>query len=87
MEARHLIESSSYGPTTLHVMFQAFDEAWAEIAGNFGGDPRDVRDARVRLAHAILAVADEGSDAAGLDAARLKDAALQVMALDYGKKR
>ena len=81
MEARHLIESSSYGPTTLHVMFQAFDEAWAEIAGNFGDDARDVEGARVRLAHAILAVAQEGSDAA-----RLKDAALQVMAVSYWKK-
>jgi hypothetical protein len=81
MKARHLIESSSYGPAKLHVIFEAFDQAWAEIAGNFGEDARDVEGGRERLAHAILAVAEEGDDPASL-----KDAALQQMALDYGER-
>ena len=81
MEARRLIEGSSYEPNTLHVIFQAFDQAWGEIAGNFGDDVRDIKDGRVRSAHAILAVADESSDAA-----RLNDAALQVMAVSNRKK-
>jgi hypothetical protein len=81
MKARRLIESSSYGPNTLHVIFQAFDQAWAEIADNFRDDARDIEQARMRLAHAILAVAWEDNDADGL-----KDAALQVMALSYAKR-
>ena len=82
MKARRLIEGSWHGPDTLHVIFQVFDAAWAEIADNFGSDPRDIEQARMRLAHAILAVAWEDNDADGL-----KDAALQVMALTYRKKR
>ena len=77
MKARHLLENSSYGPTKLHVIFQAFDQAWAEIASNFGDDALDVERGRMRLAHAILAVAQENEDAAGL-----KTAALHQMALD-----
>ena len=77
MKARHLIESSSYGPARLHVIFQAFDQAWTEVGSNFGDDALDVERGRMRLAHAILAVAQENEDVAGL-----KKAALQQMALD-----
>ena len=77
MEARRLIESSSYGPNTLHVIFQAFDEAWAEIGKTFGDDAQDIQQGRMRLAHAILAVAGADSD----DAESLKDNALQVMTM------
>ena len=48
MKARHLLEQSSYGPTKLHDIFQAFDQAWAEIAGNFGDDAVDVESGRMR---------------------------------------
>jgi len=74
MEARRLIEKSSFEPDTLHVIFQAFDSAWSEIAHQFDGD---VEGARRRLAHAILVVARQDSK----DAEALKDAALRVMAL------
>ena len=67
MKVRHLL--ASYGPTQLHVIFQAFDPAWAAERG------------RMRLAHAILAVAQENEDTAGL-----KNAALEQMALDYGSR-
>jgi len=42
-------------------MGQAFDEAWAEIVGNFGSEPQDVEKARRRLAKALLSVANEDS--------------------------
>jgi len=50
MRARQLIDSASYGPEALKAIGQAFDEAWREIAGNFGNDPRDIELARVQLA-------------------------------------
>ena len=46
MDARRLIESSSYGPETLHVIFQVFDEAWGEIAKTFGDESLRVCDWR-----------------------------------------
>jgi hypothetical protein len=55
------------------------DQAWLEIAGNFGTDPLQIEAARLRLAEAVLSVANEDSR----DAGALKRAALQRMALDY----
>ena len=83
MSARQLIEGASFGPETLKVMGEAFDAAWAEIAGNFGSDPEDTEKARLRLANAMLSVAKEDSR----DVEALKRAALQRMALDYRKKK
>src|SRR5262245_60097072 len=36
-----LIAGVVYGPDALKVIGQAFDEAWRDIAGNFGDDPPD----------------------------------------------
>jgi hypothetical protein len=58
-------------------MCEAFDRAWAQIAGNFG--EIQVDNARLRLADAMLSIATEGST----DVAALKAGALQAMALDY----
>jgi hypothetical protein len=77
MKARRLIDGASFGPATLKVIGQAFDAAWAEIAGHFG--PSQVEDARLRLAEALLSIANEDST----DVAALKIGALQAMALDY----
>jgi hypothetical protein len=79
MKARSLIESSIYQPETLQTVFEAFDEAWAEISHHFTGDAED---ARARLAHAVLIVTREDSD----DPDWLKDEALQVMALAYRER-
>ena len=76
MKARRLIESSIYQPEALQTAFKAFDDAWAEIAHHFDGHAED---ARARLAHAVLIVTREDSD----DPERLKNDALQVMALAY----
>ena len=46
MQARRLIEGSTYGPETLKVIGKAFDDAWAEIAGHFSppGSKLNLRD-------------------------------------------
>jgi len=63
-------------------MEQAFDRAWAEIAGNFGDSPSEIESARLSLARAMLSVATE----AGTNVAMLKDRALQMMALSYRER-
>jgi len=68
-----------FGPKAVEAMGQAFDEAWAEIAGNFGASLVEVEAARLRLAEAILSVAAEGST----DVAALKCAALRWIRMDY----
>ena len=79
MRARQLIDGAAFGPEAMKAIGQAFDEAWVEIAGNFGNDPVDIDNARYRLANALLSVASEDSR----DVDVLKQAALQIMALDY----
>jgi len=79
MKARKLIDGASYGPEALRAVGQAFDAAWIEIAGNFGSDTQDIERARLRLAKAMLSVANEESR----DVEVLKRAALERMALDY----
>ena len=78
-KVRQLIDGASFGPEALKATSEAFDAAWAEIAGNFGDDSIDVEKARLRLADAILSIADEDSR----DVEVLKRAVLQWMALDY----
>jgi len=79
MKARRLIDGAAFGPETLKALGEAFDQAWAQIAGNFGDTPLQVENARLRLAEALLSIATEGS----MDVAALKAGALQAMALDY----
>ena len=82
-KARQLIDGASFGPETLKAMGEAFDRAWSDIDGNFQDDPVDSEKARVRLAEALLSVADEDSR----DIEVLKRAALQRMALDYKRRK
>jgi len=79
MKARQLIDGASFGPNTLKVIRQAFDEAWASIEESFVDTPSIVEIARLKLAEALLSVATEDSR----DPEVLKDAALQVMARAY----
>jgi hypothetical protein len=79
MKAKQLIDGASYGPDALYAIGRAFDAAWTEIAGNFGNDRDEIEAARLRLARAMLSIADEDSR----DVAVLKKAALERMALDY----
>jgi hypothetical protein len=59
--ARQLIDGASFGPEALKAIGAAFDAAWAQISNNFGHDPVDVEKARLRLANALLSVANEDS--------------------------
>jgi hypothetical protein len=72
-----------YGPDVLSTLNQAFDEAWAEISGNFVDDPLIVRSARNRLADALLRAADQEGCR---DLERLKTAALRAMTV-YARGR
>ena len=74
VKARSLIDGASYGPDALKAIGRAFDEAWAQIAGNFGSDPVVIEAARIKLANALLSVADDDSSRAAEDGARLPDA-------------
>jgi len=75
MKARQLIADSSYGPDTLKVLFQAFDEAWKEVAPRTGQDEIAVEAARLKLASIVLTVATRESR----DAEQIKNAALVLM--------
>jgi hypothetical protein len=79
VQSRALIDGASLGPDALKAIGRAFDEAWVQIAGNFGDDPKDIERARYRLANAMLSVAREDSR----DVELLKRAALEAMALGY----
>ena len=82
MNARKLIDGAEFGPEAVKAIGQAFDEAWQEIAGNFGDDPQGIEAACTKLADAVLSIADE--DSRDVDA--LKRAALQRMVLDYRRR-
>jgi len=82
VKAKQLIDGASYGPDALRAIGEAFDVAWAEIAGHFGSDPTEVEAARLKLAKAMLSIADEDSR----DVDVLKQAALERMALDYRQR-
>jgi len=79
---KQMISGASYGPDALKAIGQAFDEAWNQIAGNFGNDPGDIEKARRRLARAVLSIANEDSR----DVRILRQAALERMALDYKRR-
>ncbi len=78
MRARQLIDGASFGPDALKAIGEAFDAAWAEIAGNYGNVPVDIDNGRYRLANALISVASEDSR----DVEALKRGALEEMALD-----
>ena len=79
MKATTIIGGMALGPEALRVVGQAFDQAWLEVAGNFGSDPCEIEAARLKLASAFLSVSREDSR----DVQALKRAALQRLALDY----
>ena len=79
MKARKLIEGATYDPPTLATIGEAFDRAWSEISSHFTDDAEQIERARIRLAHAVLAVAGEESP----DPEILKRHALEIMALTY----
>ena len=53
---RRQIDGAAFGPETVKALGHAFDQAWAEIAGNFGTSPIQIENARLRLAEAMLSM-------------------------------
>jgi hypothetical protein len=74
MKALQVIQSSSFAPEALVVIYQAFDAAWEQMRLQVGPDPSDIEVARRRLAHAVLDAARGDLR----DAAALTDAALLI---------
>lgn len=79
MRAKQVIDSATYGPEALKIVFEAFDNAWASIAGNFGDDPEVIETARLKLARAILSFPEVQIKSAE----QTKNSALQIMALQH----
>jgi hypothetical protein len=80
LRAHRLIEGSAYAAETLAVLGEGFDQAWAEIAHLFANE--ELERARMRLAHAVLIVADDNSR----DAVRVKQEALRVLSITYASR-
>ena len=83
VKAQNLLRTSAFGPEAVQVISAAFEAAWAELAISFGDKFEDVDQARIRLAHAVLAAADEGSR----DIEDLKSSAIQIMNIIYRRDR
>jgi hypothetical protein len=75
MSASQLIDHATFGPEALKAIGEAFDSAWAEIASGVGTDPFAIEAARLKLANAVLNIADENSR----DVEALKRAALRPL--------
>ena len=77
MEAKRLLErleGTSFDPEALKIVGRAFDEAWSDIAGNFG-DAAQIEAVRSKLARAILSAASDSSR----DVAALKRIGLEAI--------
>ncbi len=79
MRARKLIEGAPFDPATLAAVGEAFDPPGRRSRITSPTIMTKGERARTRLAHAVLAVADEDSR----DPESLKRQALEVMALTY----
>jgi hypothetical protein len=75
MRSRDHIDKATLGPGALRAIYQAFDDAWAEIAIDYADDAH-AEAARTELALALLSVASDDSR----DSRALKRHALQLMA-------
>jgi hypothetical protein len=75
VKARALIGSASYDPHTLKVLYQAFDDAWEQIAPEVADYSAATYAARMKLAEIVLGLARNGMR----DAQNLTDAAVKAM--------
>ena len=73
---KKLIGSGSYDPDTLKILYEAFDNAWEQIAPNVGDRPEAIEAAQMKLANIVMALATDGM---ARDAETLTQAALDLM--------
>jgi hypothetical protein len=78
MKARQLIGSTSFQPGELKVIFEAFDDAWDQVAKDIGNRASAIEAARLSLADIVLTFAAArpiervGLSTAAIDAFRFK---------------
>jgi hypothetical protein len=60
MKARQLIGGSAFPPDVLTIVFEAFDDAWSDIAPVVGCDAGAIESARISLATITLSLAKAG---------------------------
>jgi hypothetical protein len=78
MKARQLIGGAAFPPDVLKIIFEAFDEAWAEVSPEISSRPAAIDSARTSLASIVLGLAVTGPvdrqqiRAAAVDAFRRK---------------
>jgi hypothetical protein len=71
---RSMLKSGSFDLDTLAMLYQAFDETWQQVAGNYQTQAM-IEDRRNQLASIIIALADNGVR----DLAQIKEVATLVM--------
>jgi hypothetical protein len=79
MKARQLIGSASFQPDELKVIFEAFDDAWDEVAPDVSSRASAVEAARLSLAEIVLGLAAAGQ----IERVRLKAEAVYAFRLKH----
>jgi hypothetical protein len=79
MKARQLIGGATYAPDVLKVVYQAFDDAWAEIGPSISNRPEAIESAQLSLADIVLSLAKSGP----IDRDALKDSAVRAFRLKH----
>jgi hypothetical protein len=79
MRARQRIGGSAFPPDELTVVYQAFDDAWTELAPEVAADFDSSDFARMSLATIVLSIAAVGP----IDRLKLKSAALDAFRLKH----
>jgi hypothetical protein len=74
MDARQLIGGAAFAPSDLKVIFEAFDDAWNEVAADVSARASAVEAGRVSLATIVLRLAAIGP----IERAVLKSAAVDA---------
>jgi hypothetical protein len=80
VRARQLIGGAAFPPEELRVIFEAFDDAWNEVASTVGADPGAIDAARISLANIVLSLATAGR----IDRCDLRTAAVSSFRLKHG---
>jgi hypothetical protein len=80
VKVRHMIGGAAFAPDVLKVIFQAFDDAWAEVAPIISGRASAVEAARLSLATIVLSLANRSP----VERTALKTAAVDAFRAKHG---
>jgi len=78
-----MISVASFAPDVLKVIFEAFDDAWAEVAPEVSGRASAIEAARLSLATIVLSLAKAGP----VERLALKTAAIAAFRSQRGVRR